>query len=282
MSHNAKKLIYYVPSGEPTRAYKMILQGLRNNPSVLLTEQPEDADYIFYHYKSFNPNLAFDPKRVVFIDYADDPLLLFPVKCLAYFKRSWVVNLGPHRIPIVRPKNVFPISYAIMDEFIISDDLERDIDFGCYLREDQGIRTRLLEVAATVSAGRRQIGPVSESSRDVFDCDYLSMLKRTKIVLTANPSQWEGDSRTWEALANGALVFLDRTYTPHRFPLVNKEHIIEYNRFDLGSLREQIEYYLAHPEEAASIAARGHAYAMQHHRTQHRIDDIFAALASKV
>lgn len=279
MSHRVKKLIYYVPIDKPTRAYKLILQGLRNSDAVLLTQNPDEADYIFYHYKAFDPNLTFDPNRLVFIDFADDPLLLFPVKCLAYFKRSWVVNLGPHRVPIVRPKNVYPISYAIMDEFIVADEQERYIDFGCYLRHDCGIRTKLLDLADTINVARRQIGPINESSRDVFDSDYLRMLKRTKIVLTANPDQWEGDSRTWEALANGALVFVDRTYTPHRFPLVNKEHIIEYNRFDLGSLREKIEYYLAHPEEAGVIAAQGYCYAMQQHRAQHRIDDMLAIIS---
>src|SRR6266702_2539822 len=134
--------------------------------------------------------------------------------------------------------------------------MKRDIDFGCYLRDDNGILTKLLEFAGSVTAGNRQIGPVSSSSRDVFDSDYLSALKRTKIVLTANPDQWEGDSRTWEAIANGALVFVDRIYTPHRFPLINKEHVVEFNRYDLSSLRDKIEYYLNHPEEACAIARR--------------------------
>jgi hypothetical protein len=35
---------------------------------------------------------------------------------------------------------------------------------------------------------------------------YLELLAHAKVVVTANPSAWEGDHRTWEALAAGALV----------------------------------------------------------------------------
>jgi hypothetical protein len=272
--------IYYVPATRPGRAYHLIQQGLRNNTHVNLVDRPDRADYIFYHYQAFSPQLAFDPRRLVFIDYEDSPLSYFPIQCRAYFKRSWVAHYGPaqQRQAIARPVNVFPIAYAIMDEFVVAEPLERDIDFGCYLRPNQNLRVRLLAIAATIKAPRKSVGPVNASGRSVFDREYLSMLRRSKIVLTANPDFWEGDSRTWEALANGALVIVDRMFTPQRFPLVDQKHLIEFDRNDLGSLTESIEYYVNHLEEAARIATAGHMYAMQHHRAQHRIDDILEVL----
>ena len=58
-----------------------------------------------------------------------------------------------------------------------------------------------------------QIGTVSESGsagRSGIHPKYKQCLYDSKIVLHANPDSWEGDARTWEALASGALVFVDR------------------------------------------------------------------------
>ena len=43
---------------------------------------------------------------------------------------------------------------------------------------------------------------------------YLGLLSRARVVVTANPGAREGDHRTWEALASGAAVVVDRMFAP--------------------------------------------------------------------
>ena len=42
----------------------------------------------------------------------------------------------------------------------------------------------------------------------------------SKIVVTCNPTGWEGDYRTWEALTSGALILVDKMITPLINPLI--------------------------------------------------------------
>ena len=58
-------------------------------------------------------------------------------------------------------------------------------------------------------------------------------------MVTANPDEWDGDMRTWEALAAGALVVTDKTYAPLPWgeELRDGEHLIIYDNTDRwGSL----------------------------------------------
>lgn len=94
--------------------------------------------------------------------------------------------------------------------------------------------------------------------------------------MTCNPSRWEGDHRTWEAFANGALVFIDRMWTPMTHPLIDGEHCIFYDLSDEGleKLRERILFYLEHGELAYDIAREGHEFTMKYHRVSNRIDEM--------
>ncbi|MCJ7617587.1 MAG: glycosyltransferase, partial [Desulfobacterales bacterium] len=105
---------------------------------------------------------------------------------------------------------------------------------------------------------------------------YFRMLKRSRIVVTCNPDPWEGDHRTWEAFANGALVFVDRMFTPMVHPLVDGKHCIFYDISISGIdlLKKKVRHYLDNPSEAEAIAKEGHEFTMKHHRTSSRIDDI--------
>lgn len=100
------------------------------------------------------------------------------------------------------------------------------------------------------------------------------------MIVTANPDQWDGDMRTWEALASGALVLVDASHTP--FPpglaLVHGGHVVFYDNRDRASLLGLLRHYLDHPEEAAAIAKRGQAFALQHHRASSRIDYVDAVV----
>jgi hypothetical protein len=89
-----------------------------------------------------------------------------------------------------------------------------------------------------------------------------------------NPTHHEGDSRTWEALVSGALVFVDRTRGRLPYALQHRRHVIFYEPLDVTDLAAKLTFYLApeNADEAAAIAARGRRHALRHHRAVNRID----------
>ncbi len=287
--------IYYVPSRKITREYLLIKQGLKNNPRVELVNWGEGADFVFLFYTTLKHrpelNKMFPPERTVFIDYHDKPCMIFDVGCRAYFKRSWVelVDKGNHTTKRVRswPSNFHPISLAIMDEFIINEDIERDVALSCTIRPHKRHpnRPKVLNLIKKMNIpGKTQIGELNQGTMKRFnDTDmkeYFRLLKRSRIVVTCNPGVWEGDHRLCQAFANGALVFVDRMYVPMRHTLVDGKHCFFYDLSDSGlrELRERILWYLEMPRHTEQIAEAGHNFTMKYHRTSNRIDDILRVI----
>jgi len=283
--------IYYVPSQKITREYLLIKQGLQNHPNVELVDAFDPADFVFLFYATLkhNPEKVsyFPPEKLVFIDYHDKPTTTFDVDCLAYFKRSWVELAYEGDVMIKRspprPANYHPINLAIMDEFCIEEDYIRDVRLSCTIRPHKRHpgRPQVLKLLRDLNIeGNTQIGELNSGSMDRFnDSDmraYFKLLKRSNLIVTCNPSKHEGDHRTWEAFASGAMVFVDRMYIPMKHPLVSGKHCIIYDISDRGLelLRNELQYYLANPAKAEEIAMEGHAFTMKYHRTKNRIDNI--------
>ncbi len=283
--------IYYVPCRKATREYRLIYQGLVNNPRVELVDWGGGFDFVFLFYSALedNPHLkkAFPADKLVFIDYCDSSRWVSPIKCRAYFKRSWVkmVVKGEYVVKkrISRPSNFYPLTMAIMDEFIIDEDVKRDVVLSCTIRcrKQRYNRERVLNLLNSMAIkGKTQIGELNKEGARGFNAplmrDYFRLLRRSRIVVTCNPSKWEGDHRTWEAFANGALVFIDKIYTPMTHPLEDGKHCIFYDLSDQGlrELRKKIEYFLKETDHAEDIARAGHAFAMKYHRAANRIDEI--------
>jgi len=286
--------IYYVPTyGGGTREYKLIKQGLMNNPRVELVDNIEESDLIFQFYylarhKEHYPH-DLPPEKTVVIDYHDRQYFHCPVECIAYFKRSWVVRVeSPDRkyatkkiIPHL--PHYHPLTFAIMDEFIISEDIDRNIILSCTLRRKDWHfnRIRILELLGKMDIqGKTQIGELSKGHLKRWNepdmREYFRLLKRSRIVVTCNPTRWEGDHRTWEAFANGALVFVDRIYSPMVHPLIDGKHCIFYEMSPSGleELRKRILYFLKETNHADDIARVGHEFTMKYHRASNRIDEI--------
>lgn len=289
--------IYYVPTlGEGTREYRLIRQGLVNNPRVELVDNKEESDFIFQFYylskhgKHFPHDLP--PEKTVLIDYSDKVHWLSHVPCFAYFKRSWPAMVREEnyvsRTLIPRAPHLHPITMAIMDEFIIKEEMERDIMLSCTLRRHihrkkykHQNRIRVLDLLGRMNIqGKTYIEEFNKGTMHRFNApdmrDYFKLLKRSRIVVTCNPDPWEGDHRTWEAFANGALVFVDRMWTPMIHPLIDGIHCIFYDLSDSGlrKLEKEILHFLECPDHANSIAKRGHEFTMRYHRTTNRIDEI--------
>jgi len=289
--------IYYVPTpGDGTREYRLIKQGLVNNPKIELVDDREESDFIFQFYYQSKHKQHFPqdlpPEKTVLIDYHDKSHWLSHVGCFAYFKRSWVEMVRQENYVtkqiIPRESHLYPITMAIMDEFIINEDIERDIILSCTLRRHihrkkytHRNRIRVLDLLGRMDIqGKTYLEEFNKGTMYRFNAsdmrDYFKLLKRSRIVVTCNPDPWEGDHRTWEAFANGALVFVDRMYTPMTHPLINGKHCIFYDLSDKGleELRERIQFYLSHGELAYDIARAGHEFAMKYHRASSRIDEI--------
>ena len=286
--------IYKVPThGNGTREYRLIGQGLVNNSRVELVDSEKESDFIFQfyylpkhrqHYRQDLPG-----NKTVLIDYHDGPYFFCPAPCFAYFKRSWVEMVQEENYVTKRvfpkPSHYHPLTMAIMDEFIIDEKMERDIVLSCTLRRSKRKRhfnrIRILDLLGRMDIkGKRHIGQLNDGVMTRFNepdmRDYFKLLKRSRIVVTCNPDKWEGDHRTWEAFASGALVFIDKLYSPMVHPLIDGKHCIFYDLSDKGleELQERILYFMQETDHAEEIANAGHEFTMKYHRTSNRIDEI--------
>ena len=101
---------------------------------------------------------------------------------------------------------------------------------------------------------------------------YFESMYHSQIIVTVNPTNWEGDFRLWEALSSGALVFVDPVFVPHPFPLISGEHVIYFSNTNKTELFSKLDYYRRNKEEARRIAINGYLHAMKYHRTVNLID----------
>ena len=81
-------------------------------------------------------------------------------------------------------------------------------------------------------------GQVDGLSRKVINNGYFKIMNDSKIVVTANPSYWEGDSRLMEA-----LIFVDHMYVPRPHPLIHGVHVIYYDNNNQIDLFKKLDYY---------------------------------------
>ncbi len=292
--------IYYPPCvHKETREYLLIKQGLINNQRVELVESERESDFVFQFYHTPrrsrpDPKLSFPSEKTVIIDYHDNPRWFLPSNgVLAYFKRSWTemehIENYTTRTPCPKPFGVHPITFAIMDEFIIDEEMERDVSLSCTFRpvkhRQHLNRERVLQLLRNMDIpGKAQLGSYTKGSMKRFNDpdmrEYFRLLKRSRIVVTCNPGRWDGDHRTWEALANSALVFVDKIYFPLAHPLIDGKHCIFYEPSDKGlmELWKKILYFTENQDEAEAIAKEGHEFAMKYHRTSNRIDEILEVI----
>ncbi|MBD3227639.1 MAG: glycosyltransferase [Candidatus Lokiarchaeota archaeon] len=118
--------------------------------------------------------------------------------------------------------------------------------------------------------------PANENNKWI---EYMKLLKKAKIIFTACPWNHDGDSRTWEAMSSGSLVFMDNTLIPTH-PFKDSKHVFYYDASSRKSIKEAIKkakYYLM-PEnesERRKIAEKGKEYALKYHMSKNRIKYVF-------
>ena len=272
----------------------VLIGGVSSNPRTQFCDEACKADYIFLDSRHVIKGVydARYANKTVIVDYRDGVRPLLDQPALFYFKRS-VVDKKKKRIVRYR-REVYPIAYCIKNDYLPHAALnngQRDLDIAVFFNPSTNnpkVRNKYrIQIADFVANefGRRPVhvglaGAASKRGRNQYNEKYHKLLTRAKIVVTANPDHWEGDYRLFESLFSGCLVFVDEMLTPVIHPFSTNEHLVYYDRDDLPSLKEKIEYYLNHPAELCRVAESGHRYAMSFHTASARIDEIIAVLVN--
>ncbi len=286
-------------------------EGLLAHPQVTLVDHPELADYLIFcqnHLVDHCPlHVQFRPikdqykEKTILLDYDDNPGILFDAddfRWKLYFKRS-VVDRESGRVLDYAGLPVVPTAYCVVNDMCeppAGYDNSRSIDVSCLFDDDvidspwlKFARGRLLKFAKRLAADHRramQIGTVSECGpvgRSDIAPKYKQCLYDSKIILHANPDPWEGDARLWEALASGALVFVDRMHAPIKNPLIDGQHLVFYDLTDEGMeiLEQKLIRYLGDDPARQKIGMQGREFVLKHHRSINRVSEIIQELEAR-
>ncbi len=271
----------------------ILLPGIRRNARAVLVDDVETADFVLLDFRHIldRPPFRTDPDRTIVVDYRDPVDSLLPHDAKWYFKRS-VVDQGEKRFwDYARP--VMPIGYCVKEDYrdrSSSFAPNRDIDISVFFDPQAGAAARNVHrsrVARFVEeeCGHRRVfvgiaGSPGPQGRNFFQAPYFAIMARSKIVVTCNPDRWEGDYRLYEALSSGALVLSDEMLTPVVHPFIDHQHLVFYDRDDLGTLARSIDLLLDDEALRSKIARQGYEYAMRHHTTTNRVDEILNRVAS--
>lgn len=269
------------------RIYGQTLQFADSN----IIEKMKSCDLIFSHdaagwpYKDIFQEYDLWPK-VINYDYSDS-FKIHPITEYAAnnFKRS--VTMMPYRIPI-NVHNVEPINYCALDEYYLPE-APKVYDVGYFFNPEPIERLEIRRgnvlkclnahnlpnslIGCSTGIGYEAMLKISDPIQNNYFHQYLSLMKQCKIVFTANPTRWEGDSRTWEAMASGALVFIDKTY--HKLkPLQDGEHCFIYDASEPSDIHRAIDLakkMLEDEETRVRIAKNGFDFVRRHHLPINRV-----------
>ena len=140
------------------------------------------------------------------------------------------------------------------------------------------------------------VGAIEDTSRHgELSRRYRAALRAARVVVTVNPTNWDGDHRALEALASGAAVLCDPSpsLAATREPPLDGTHWVEFSAsFDKGSGRDssyeagasnrrvflaKLAALVHDHSRAARIGAAGRALVARSHRGVSRVDEILEA-----
>ena len=181
----------------------------------------------------------------------------------------------PHRF-------IFPMAYTLLEAYISSQFITRaarPIELLCTLRGSLHFDPTRLQVRQWVEeyAKARGVknfiaGQVNSASRTVISANYFKQMQSSQIIVTSNPSDWEGDFRLMEAMGSGALVFVDRMFVPRPKELISHEHIVIYDNANKTEFFALLDKYRSDRTQARRVALAGYLHAMKYHRAANLID----------
>lgn len=278
--HRSYNVYYCKRVSYGVRFYFLVKEGLLLHPKITLVDTMEAADVIVYLPESaaWKKSECNDPKqrhKLLLLDEGDGPQLFSLPKpspgmkpsekehFLMYFKRSYVRREnGRFRGYMnyvsaqTQPIPVLPLFYPVATAYLrhpYRPFAERDLEITCSLRGSDWdpTRQRIKEWteeyvrARHIPVDRVRVGEINQASRTVVSNTYFDAMYRAKIVVTVNPSHWEGDFRLAEALASGALVFVDELFVPRPSMPLHDRHIVYYNNNDKAAFFALLDKYRA-------------------------------------
>lgn len=293
-----------IPNSGSTESYEFY-NTLLAMDEITLVNSFEEADYIFFmmdlcncynmpHYKSLDINDVNNLKnykefeKYIIIDYNDwtdtrnvPENILKLVKY--YFKRSIIKKENSISKEFVEySREIITISYGIRSDFIEYDKIYQfknfNYDICCMFNGGSGIRSIIPSIVNKYN-GPKFVGKVYCSNRyGRVNTKYFEILKTSKIIVTANPPNWEGDYRLWEALLMGNLVLCDKMLVPSLIthPLINKKHLVYYN--SMKELELLINYYINNETERDKIGKEGRKYSLKYHKFTDRVTEVINTL----
>lgn len=295
--------VYYCKHvGHGVRFYFLVKEGLLLHPKIRLVEDPYAADIIIYlpesapWHKSECKNRDFWNKTIM-LDEGDHPQIFEPEEFAQttpagsfqmIFKRSYVRRSNGDfqgYMPYSRRPDIFPMTYTVAEAYVRTQYLpfrQRNIDLLCTLRGGQWdpvrlrIRQWVEEYGKARGLANYVAGEINTASRTVVSKQYFDQMYHSRVIVTSNPSGWEGDFRFCEALATGAIILIDQMYVPRPKPFEDGKHVFYYNNQNKTSLFEALDgIYQKTLEEQQKIALHGYYHAMKFHRAANLIDYVF-------
>ena len=261
--------------------YMMHIRNLLDIPGHPQDMDELDIDMVnaMYNHKNYEKEIIID-----YNDWTDTRNVPNEVldKIGFYFKRSMVDKSNLSLIQYNR--ELIPISYGIRTDFIIYDSNYNFTGYKydvCCLFDGggEGIRS-VIPYIVNLYTGNKFVGRVDCPTRyGTVNIKYFDILKTSKIIVTANPPNWEGDFRLWEALLMGNLVLCDEMVIPHimKYPLLHKTHLVFYK--NIHELLEFINYYTQNEEERDRIGKEGRDYCLKYHKFSNRVEEVITFIS---
>jgi spore maturation protein CgeB len=107
---------------------------------------------------------------------------------------------------------------------------------------------------------------------EVWGEAMVEVLNQARIVLNVHfTPQPNTEHRIIEALACGSFVLSQPLSGPT--PFEDGQHLVY---FDLDTVHDQIDYYLAHEDEREAIARQGHAYVTARYSARQQLAEILS------
>lgn len=141
-----------------------------------------------------------------------------------------------------------------------------------------GGRTNVMDWLLEIDIPGARINNTDDHNRADTGPLYWEAMTRAQIIVHANPGNWEGDFRLWEALCSKALVFIDTMYVELPHPLVDEDDVVFFDSLDKQGFIDKVRYYMEHKEEARRIAMNGFYKAIRYHRYLNRVDYILSTV----
>jgi hypothetical protein len=295
------KVYYCKHVGHGVRFYFLVKEGLLLHPNLHLVDNGDKADVVVYLPVSadWDKTECNNPRwrnKTLVLDEGDWPTLFeAPGKTdwLLYFKRSYVSRgngVFKKYMDYIHKPTILPMTYPIAEAYVRNKFTlmkDRDVEITTTLRGSksdpcrQRVRQWVEEYCRARGVKKFVAGEVNHASRTVVSTGYLGQMYRSRIVVTSNPSGWEGDFRLMEAIATGALIFVDQMYVPRPFPLTPDQHVVVYDNNNKTDFFEKMDFYRKNTERSRRVAVGGYLHSMKFHRAPCLLDYIFRTIHVK-